>query len=117
MHLLIAMLLDVGICNPLNTPIISISIAPPTTLATESVNASTDCNATLPKGNAVAQTALSKYYHNNPLQFQEDPSQYIEYFPFIDISFHYLKIIQKLVLSNIHIPIKQVKYYTFNIFT
>ena len=34
------------------------SIAPPTTLATESVNASTDCNATLPKGNAVAQTAM-----------------------------------------------------------
>ena len=49
---------DVGICNPLNTPIISMSIAPPTTLATESVNASTDCNATLPKGNAVAHTAM-----------------------------------------------------------
>ena len=34
------------------------SIAPPTTLATESVNASTDCNASLPKGNAVAHTAI-----------------------------------------------------------
>jgi len=33
------------------------------------------------------------------------------------MSFHYLKIIQKLVLSNIHIQTKQVKHYTFNIFT
>ena len=49
---------DVGMCNPLNTPIISMSIAPPTTLATESVNASTDCNASLPNGNAVAHTAI-----------------------------------------------------------
>ena len=48
---------DVGMCNPLNTPIISMSMAPPTTLATESVNASTDCKANLPKGNAVAHTA------------------------------------------------------------
>ena len=49
---------DVGMCNPLNTPIISMSIAPPTTLATESVSASTDCKANLPKGKAVAHTAI-----------------------------------------------------------
>ena len=57
-------------CNPLNTPIISMSIAPPTTLATESVNASTDCNASLPNGNAVAHTAIVADMVYVPLQAQ-----------------------------------------------
>ena len=48
----------VGMCKPFTTPITSISKAPPITLATESVNESTDCNAILLKGNAVAHTAI-----------------------------------------------------------
>ena len=50
---------DVGICNPLNTPIISMSIAPPTTLATDKGQGIYRLPmSTFPKGNAVAHTAM-----------------------------------------------------------
>lgn len=46
---------------------------------------------------------LFKYYHNKTLNLQALIIQYIENTPFIDMNFHYSKIIDKLNYLSIQI--------------